>query len=76
MPFLDWLLFKNSNVDTITLKVTCGRGTYIRSLAKDIATRLHTAGHLTSLIRTRIGEFEKQNCIHINDFPKWISAQI
>ena len=61
--------------DTITLKVTCGRGTYIRSLAKDIADELNTVGHLVKLVRTRIGEFDENNCIELKDFPEWLSAR-
>ncbi len=61
--------------DIITIKVTCGRGTYIRSLAKDIAEKLNTVGHLALLKRTRIGEYDKKSCIEIEDFPKWISAR-
>ncbi len=60
---------------SITLKVTCGRGTYIRSLAKDIATELKTVGHLVKLVRTRIGEFDENNCIEVKDFPKWLSTR-
>ena len=63
------------NENTITLMITCGRGTYIRSLAKDIARQLDSVGHLVSLKRTRIGEYEEKHCININDFPEWISAQ-
>ncbi|MBC8257189.1 MAG: tRNA pseudouridine(55) synthase TruB [Candidatus Marinimicrobia bacterium] len=61
--------------DSITIKVACGRGTYIRSLAKDIATELNTVGHLVKLVRTRIGEFDENNCIEVKDFPKWLSAR-
>ena len=61
--------------DIITIKVVCGRGTYIRSLAKDIAEKLNTVGYLAVLKRTRIGEYDKKNCIEIEDFPKWISAK-
>ena len=61
--------------DNMTLKVTCGRGTYIRSLAKDIANKLNTVGHLVALKRTRIGEYDQKNCIEVEDFPKWISAR-
>ena len=64
-----------NNKNTIKIMVTCGRGTYIRSLARDIAKQLDTIGHLVSLKRTRIGEYEEKNCIEINDFPEWISAQ-
>ena len=62
--------------DTILLKVTCGRGTYIRSLARDIAISLGTLGSLVSLKRTRIGVFDQNNSITINDFPKWLSTNI
>jgi len=61
--------------DTITLKVTCGRGTYIRSLAQDIADELNTVGHLVKLVRTRIGEFDENKCIELKDFPEWLSAR-
>ena len=60
---------------TITLKVVCGRGTYIRSLAKDIAKKLNTVGHLASLKRTRIGEYNQSVCIAVKDLSKWISAR-
>lgn len=38
------------------LRIDCGRGTYIRSLARDIGEALGTAGYLTTLRRTRVGE--------------------
>jgi len=66
----------NFTHDTISLKVTCGRGTYIRSLAKDIAIKLNTVGYLTKLIRTRIGEIDKNLCVELKDFPEWLSARI
>ena len=65
----------NFTNDTISLKVTCGRGTYIRSLAKDIASQLNTVGHLSKLIRTRIGEFDEKSCVELKNFPKWLSAR-
>ena len=69
------IILINFTHDTISLKVTCGRGTYIRSLAKDIAAQLNTVGHLAKLIRTRIGEFDEKSCIELKDFPKWLSAR-
>ena len=56
----------------LSIKVRCGRGTYIRSLAIDIAKELGTVGYLQSLTRTRIGEYDKDSCIKIKDFPKWL----
>ena len=62
--------------DRIYIKVKCGRGTYIRSLARDIALSLNTVGHLKILKRTRIGDFDERACIKITEFPKWLSAKI
>ena len=64
------------SVDSINIKVKCGRGTYIRSLARDIALNLGTVGHLNSLKRTRIGDYDEKACITIKEFPEWLSARI
>ena len=42
---------------TIAFRVACSSGTYIRTLAEAIAERLGTVGHLTGLIRVRVGEW-------------------
>lgn len=41
----------------LEIKVTCGTGVYIRTLARDIGEKLQTGGYLTRLVRTRVGEF-------------------
>src|SRR5580658_1869564 len=41
----------------LQLRIDCGRGTYIRSLARDIGHELGVGGHLTQLRRTRVGDF-------------------
>lgn len=41
----------------LTIQVTCAKGTYIRSLARDIGKALTTGGYLTQLTRTRIGPY-------------------
>ena len=43
--------------NTLTFKVNCTKGTYIRTLAEDLATRLGCVGHLKNLERTAIGDF-------------------
>ena len=40
-----------------TFEVACGKGTYVRSLARDLAATLGTCGHVTMLRRTRVGPF-------------------
>ena len=39
------------------MKIDCGRGTYIRSIARDLGEQLNCGGYLTQLARTRIGKF-------------------
>ena len=43
--------------DKILFKVDCSKGTYIRTLGQDIASKLDYPGHLTHLVRTRVGRF-------------------
>jgi len=42
--------------------VTCSKGTYIRALARDIGQALGSGAHLTSLRRTRVGDFDVATC--------------
>jgi tRNA pseudouridine55 synthase len=48
---------------TLNIRVDCGRGTYIRSLARDIAAALGTTGHLTALRRTGVGSFRATEAV-------------
>ena len=50
----------------IEIEVMCGKGTYIRSLARDIAIKLGTYGYLKSLKRLSVGPYNKDNCLNIN----------
>ena len=47
------------------LEVTCGKGTYVRALARDIAEALGTCGHVTSLHRAAVGPFTDANAVTI-----------
>jgi len=55
----------NFNKNILTLSIECESGTYIRSIAKDIATNLNTYAHLTALKRIRIGDFVADDAIKI-----------
>ena len=59
----------------IKIRVTCGKGTYIRSLARDIGEALQSGAYLTGLTRTRIGEYKIENCITTEAFPEWLEKQ-
>ena len=52
---IHWLHLHHYEFPTIDFEMCCGRGTYVRSLIRDLGTRLGTGGVLTSLVRTQIG---------------------
>lgn len=47
----------------IRIRVVCGKGTYIRSLARDIGEALGSGAYITSLRRTRVGNIRVENCM-------------
>jgi len=59
----------------LTIRVVCGKGTYIRSLARDIGQALGSGAYLTALCRTRVGDIHIDDCITIDAFPEWLSQQ-
>tara|TARA_B100000029_G_scaffold427287_1_gene436627 strand:+ start:56 stop:736 length:681 start_codon:yes stop_codon:yes gene_type:complete len=61
--------------NSISIKIKCGKGTYIRSLARDIAHLLKTEGYVEKLVRTKIGNFNEQNSINVKDFKDWLLSQ-
>ncbi len=64
-------LKKILNIDSAEFEVICGKGTYIRSLARDLAKKLNTKGHVTKLRRHFVGNFDEKDKIFI-DFSEEI----
>jgi tRNA pseudouridine55 synthase len=58
------------NLPVVHFRVVCSTGTYIRSLANDFGEKLGIGGHLSSLCRTRIGNFLLKDAITIDAFEK------
>jgi len=54
----------------LAVTVTCGKGTYIRSLARQIGEGLGTGGHLTALRRTAIGPYTIEQAARLDDLPQ------
>jgi tRNA pseudouridine55 synthase len=52
--------------DSAEFELDCGKGTYVRSLARDIARRLDTYGHVTALRRTRVGPFREADSFSLD----------
>lgn len=49
----------------LTIRVDCGRGTYVRSLARDIGSALGTGGYLAGLVRTGVGRFRIEDAVNL-----------
>ncbi|MVT10932.1 tRNA pseudouridine(55) synthase TruB [Chitinophaga tropicalis] len=62
--------FEITNVElpVVHFRVVCSTGTYIRSLANDFGAALGCGGYMSSLCRTRIGEFRLEDAWEIEDF--------
>ena len=69
------LLDYNSDEKTITIRVVCGKGTYIRALARDIGEALGSGAFLTALRRTRVGEYTVKDCVSFDHFSEWLDGQ-
>lgn len=49
--------------ESITVRVVCSKGTYIRALARDIGAALGSGAHLTALRRTRVGNYTIESAL-------------
>lgn len=58
----------------MSIRVVCGKGTYIRSLARDIGQALGSGAYLTALCRTRVGDVRLEDCLTLDDFPSWLDS--
>lgn len=56
----------------MSIRVVCGKGTYIRALARDIGRALGSGAFLTSLRRTRVGETTVARCADFDHFQQWL----
>lgn len=58
----------------VQIRVECGKGTYIRALARDIGRALDSGAYLTQLCRTRLGDVRIEDCIKLDDFQEWLDG--
>ncbi|MBR4650868.1 MAG: tRNA pseudouridine(55) synthase TruB [Prevotella sp.] len=57
------------------IRVECGKGTYIRALARDIGRAIGSGAYLTQLCRTRLGDVKIDDCIKLDDFEQWLEKE-
>ena len=74
---IDELELTDFNPETMqmSIRVVCGKGTYIRSLARDIGRALGSGAYLTALCRTRLGDVRIEDCHTFDTFPQWLNEQ-
>ena len=66
----------NPSTMQMSIRVVCGKGTYIRSLARDIGEALGSGAYLTALCRTRVGDVRIEDCLTFDDFPQWLEENV
>ena len=60
----------------MSIRVVCGKGTYIRALARDIGEALGSGAFLTALCRTRLGDVSIDDCLTLDEFQPWLEKQL
>ena len=60
----------------MSIRVVCGKGTYIRSLARDIGEALGSGAFLTALCRTRLGDVRIEDCLTLDEFQPWLEGHL
>lgn len=64
----------NPETMQMSIRVACGKGTYIRSLARDIGVALGSGAFLTALCRTRLGDKRIEDCLTLDGFNEWLET--
>ena len=67
-----YIILLNINIQEkqIEFEISCGKGTYIRSVCEDIAKKLDTVGYMLKLKRTQVGEFNIEKSITIKELEE------
>lgn len=65
----------NISLPEVSFRIVCGKGFYVRSLVNDFGIALHNGAYLSSLCRTRIGNYRLENAWQIDDFTKFVKAE-
>lgn len=63
------------NNPVVHFRIVCSKGTYIRSLARDLGNILGVGAYMASLIRTRIGDFRLENAISVSEAVDLIKSR-
>ena len=61
------------NMPEVSFKISCSKGTYIRSIANDFGKALNSGAHLSELCRTKIGEYDLKQATNIKELEEKIN---
>ncbi len=64
------------DLPTITIRVVCSKGTYIRALARDIGGSLQSGAHLLTLKRTKVGDISLDDCLKAEELDEFFNRNI
>lgn len=73
---IDEIELNDFSAESITIRVVCSKGTYIRALARDIGRALESGGHLTALRRTRVGDVTVDKCLSVPQAAELINTVV
>lgn len=71
--FIYDIIIEKIDIPEVTMTVKCSKGTYIRSLYRDIGEKLNTGGTMKSLVRTRTGIFNIENAVRLSEISKCVA---
>ena len=63
----------NFDIPELKIRIRCSKGTYIRSIARDLGKALKTGAHITALRRTRIGTFTVEKALSPQKFEETLN---
>ena len=73
---IDEIELLSYDMHEIKIRVVCSKGTYIRALARDIGQALNSGGHLTGLIRSRVGDITLEDCLQMDEMDNFLDSHI
>lgn len=68
--YIEALTVLSATEHTLSLECVCGKGTYVRAIARDLAHKLGTEGYISALKRTQVGPFRLENAISLDFLEK------
>lgn len=63
------------DLPAIDFRIVCSKGTYIRSLARDLGDLLKVGAYMSDLTRTGIGDFKLENAVEVHDLAERLKAE-